>query len=179
MKLPIIDGIVRKIRGQEDIRDDIGVPQETPPPDFSPITQFTSSEPFFKAQELNMQVDSLDDFLNALWKSSLSTRLKKSLTLYVQTMLDRNIMLTNMNENEVKIASIWSKINKKATMLSNAFKSDRKNPEWITFERMIEPQVMARLNRATGGDGRERMIISFLQLKYHQTTSREPMAKKI
>ncbi len=166
MKLPIISGIINKIRGVDDSHEEANVPAQIPAPDFSQMNPFGGSEAFYKAAELNIKVDSQEDLLNSIWASHLSLRCKKSWVLLVNTMYDRNVLLSDLSgKHDREIAFIKALIDKKAAVLANSYPSDKNNPEFLSFDRHIMSQIGYRLTR-TNGSERERMIAAFMQIKY-------------
>lgn len=166
MRLPLVSGIWNKIRGREEQTDEANVPAPIPAPDFSQMNPFAGSEAFYKAAELNIKVDSQEDILNAIWSSHLSLKCKNSWVMLVKTMYDRNVLLSDLSgTNDREIAYIRSLIDKKASVLANSYLSDKCNPEFLTFDRLIMSQIRFRLTRTSGSE-RERMIAAFMQIKY-------------
>ena len=169
MKLPIISGIIDKITGNKDITDNANVPMPIQPPDFSTMNPFSSSEAFYKAAELNIQVDSKENVKNMIWKAHLSRKCKDDLILIVDTMFDRNVLLSDLSGvHDREIAYIRFRIDMLASTLSCGYPSDKNNPEFLALTRYIMAQVWFRITR-TGGDERERMIAAYMHIKYTQS----------
>lgn len=174
MNIPIITPVVDWMRGRKKV-EDIDLPQPMPPPDFSHLLSPQFAEERFKAEERMREIESKQNELEAIEKSNLSRRCKDAFQNFIISNYDQAVMLSNLTKPHLaEMAFINSIITQMASVISNAKKSDRAKPAYITFTRHTRDKLWFILSRTVGIDDRERVIAAVMRVRYDSAQRLSP-----
>ena len=158
-------GLLDRITGKnEPAQDNLDLPAPPPDIDINGMLSQGYGEPYFRFQQENQTIESKEELLRLVMNGKLSYSCKQALTNLIMNYYDKNVMLSNLiDQNGAEVAYLYMLATIKTVSLNASDRSDTQRPEFLIVTTMLQRQTQFIFTR-THGEKRERVMSGVIQM---------------